>query len=143
MRMDSRGGALPRLEGLILCEVGWAFKSHLCLSLRGRRVAMQEMLQKVQHQLAGRRSTRLSSLSAVPRAHQGRDKTVHDLCSRRTSPPRANQEAAVDAWIRGHQVVVIAWSSLLRARQCVCAARVCSCWHIACMPWTDPAVANG
>ena len=31
------------------------------------------------------------------------------------------QEAAADVWIRCHQVVVIAWSSSLRAWQCVCA----------------------
>ena len=30
---EQHGGALPRLEGFSLCEVGWALKSHICLSL--------------------------------------------------------------------------------------------------------------
>ena len=34
---------MPRLEGLSLSEVGWALKSHLCLSPRRRGMAMQEM----------------------------------------------------------------------------------------------------
>ena len=47
-------------------------------------------VEQVQYILAERRSTKLSSFSAVPRAHQRRDGTVHDLCLRRTSQPRAN-----------------------------------------------------
>ena len=47
--------------------------------------------------------------------------------------PELIHEAAVDVRIRC-QVVVIAWSSLLRAKQCVCAGRVCSCGHNAPMP---------
>ena len=39
-----RGGALPRLDRLSFCEVGWALKSHLCLSPRRTGLAMQDML---------------------------------------------------------------------------------------------------
>ena len=70
---EQRAGALPRLESLSLCEVGWALKSHLCLSPRSRGEEVQDLLH----------------LSAVPRTHQSRDRAVHDLCSQRTSqPPR-------------------------------------------------------
>ena len=30
---EQRGAALPQLESLSLCEMGWAMKSHLCLTL--------------------------------------------------------------------------------------------------------------
>ena len=40
---EPRGGALSRLEGLSICEVGWVLRSQLCLSPRGRGLAMQEM----------------------------------------------------------------------------------------------------
>ena len=39
-------------------------------------------VKEVQHLLAGGRSTRPSSHSAGPRAHQSRDGAVHDFCSR-------------------------------------------------------------
>ena len=38
--------ALPRLESLSLCEVGWALNSHLCLSPHSRSLAMHEMLKR-------------------------------------------------------------------------------------------------
>ena len=40
--------------------------------------------------LAGGRSTRPASISAVPRAHQSRHEAVHNLCSRKASEPRGN-----------------------------------------------------
>ena len=43
-KKEQRRGALPRLEGPSLCKMGWALKSHLCLSIRGRGLAVQEML---------------------------------------------------------------------------------------------------
>ena len=51
--------------------------------------------------------------------------------------PELILEAAVDVGIRCRQVASIAWSSLVRAKQCVCAARVCSCWRNACISQTD------
>ena len=60
-----------------------------------------------------------------PGAHQSRDEAVHNLGSWKTSQSQPVHEAAVDVWSRCHQVVVIAWSSLLRDKQCVCAERVC------------------
>ena len=45
-----RGGALPHLEGLSLCEVGWVLKSHLW-----KRFGHAGNVEGVQHLLAGER----------------------------------------------------------------------------------------
>ena len=75
---EHRGGPLPRLEGLSLCEVGWALKAIFACSF----VVGIGQVEEVQPLLAGRRSTRLSSPSTVPKAHQSRpmELSIHDLC---------------------------------------------------------------
>ena len=66
---EQRGGALPRLEGLVSAKWGCAFKP------RSREVAMQEML---------------STFSAVSRAHEKQRENCPRLVLRKTSQPRAN-----------------------------------------------------
>ena len=43
---EQRGGALPQLESLSLCRVGWALKSHLCLSPCSKGLAMQQKVKR-------------------------------------------------------------------------------------------------
>ena len=75
---EHRGGTLPRLEGLCLCEEEVS--------------AMQ-----VQHLLAGGRSTFFPF--RCRQSHQSRDGTVHDQCSRRPSQPRADPVPWCFQWI--------------------------------------------
>ena len=117
---EQHTGALPWLEGLGLCQVGWG--SHICVSPRVG-VWPPGHLEEVQHLLAEGKSTIPSSLSAVPSAHQ-EETELSVTCARGEAvSPRLTHEAAREGWIRW-QGVVIAWSSLLRAKQCVCAERV-------------------
>ena len=95
---EQRGGALPRLERLSLCEVGWALKSHLCLSPRRRGLAMQEMLNRCST-FWRREEVRDLLPFPVPRAHQSRDGTVHDCAHGQPVSPELIHEAAVDVWV--------------------------------------------
>ena len=85
-----RGGALPRWRaqslrsGMVVQE-----PSLLVLSQKGR--AMQEMLKSAAPPRGGR-STRPSSLSAVLRAHQSRDRAVQDLRTRGAGLPTARKQ---------------------------------------------------
>ena len=96
---ESRGGALPRLEGLSLCEVGWVLKSHLCLSPRDGGLAMQEMLKRCStlSREEGVRDLLPFPLSPFPTTAEmdlSMTSTHGELVS-----PELIHEAAVDVWM--------------------------------------------
>ena len=114
---------VPRLEGLSSAKWDGKKRANLACPLVVRE-SHAGKVKEVQQLLAGETP---SSLYAVPKAHQSRDEAVHNVCSKKPVSPDLIHEAAVDVSSRCHQVVVIAWHSLLRAKQCVSAERVCSC----------------
>ena len=106
---------LPRLKGLSLCEVEWA---QLCLSPRTFSRG-EEVRNHLPFPLSPEPTKAEMELSIA--------------CARgEPVSPELMHEAEGDVWIRCRQVVVLAWSSLLHAKQCVC-AQVCS-WRNGCMP---------
>ena len=60
-------------------------KGHICLSPRIGLWSSRNV-KEVQRRLAGGRSTNISSLAAVPRAHQSRDAAVRGLAENQSAP---------------------------------------------------------
>ena len=86
--VNHRQGALPRLDGLCLCEVGSALKSHLCLSPGRRGLAMQEMLKGCSTFSWEKEVRNLLPIPLLPDPHQRRERAFHDLRARALAPSR-------------------------------------------------------
>ena len=93
---EQRGGALPPFEGLSLCEVGWALKSHLCLSPRGRGLAMHEMLKRCSTLSRGGEFRNLVPFPLLPEPTNAEMELSMTCAHGEPVSPELMHEAAVD-----------------------------------------------